>query len=124
MSKTDAKELVEKFKKIEEELIEILKVKSPEFANDEKKQLVKSEIKKYIKKVEKARTLFEMYENVALQIEKLSVKKDNDMLDNVSKLVSENGNQVELEYEDIQKIVGETVTIVKKKKNKSASKEF
>ena len=124
MSKTDAKELVEKFKKIEEELIEILKVKSPEFANDEKKQLVKSEIKKYIKKVEKARALFEMYENVALQIEKLSVKKDNDVLDNISKLVSENGNQVELEYEDIQKIVGGTVTIVKKKKNKSASKEF
>lgn len=124
MTKINAKELVEKFKKIEDELIEILKVKPLEFSQDEKKQVVKTEIKKYIKKVEKARALFDEYESLAVEIEKLTSKKDEEMLKNIEELASSREEMVSDEYEDIQVVVEDKIVSVKKKKNKPSTKEF
>lgn len=124
MTKANAKELVEKFKKIEDELIEILKIKPLEFSEDEKKQVVKSEIKKYIKKVEKARVLFDEYEGLAAEIEKLTSKKDEEMLKNVEELASSREELHSDEYEDVQVVVDDKTVSVKKKKNKPATKEF
>lgn len=60
--------LVEKFKKKETEILEILKQNIPIFDEIQDNALVKKNIKDYIKKVNKAAKLFDEYEALAKEI--------------------------------------------------------
>ena len=64
--------LVNKFKLIEKELIEILNEKPVDFESIENKTQVKKALKDYIKKVNKAKKLFAEYEKIAKEIEDIS----------------------------------------------------
>lgn len=64
--------LVNKFKLIEKELIEILNEKPVDFESIENKTQVKKALKDYIKKVNKAKKLFAEYEKIAKEIDDIS----------------------------------------------------
>ena len=64
--------LVNKFKLIEKELIEILNEKPVDFESIENKSQFKKALKDYIKKVNKAKKLFAEYEKIAKEIEDIS----------------------------------------------------
>lgn len=131
--------LIEKFKKLEDELISLLKIQPVEFDENSSKAAVKKEINGYIKKVKKAKAVFAEYELVAEEIKKASKKEDvlaedvielreemevsNDNSDKKSK--SSKTSKSENEYEAVTLSDGKTVKSVYKKKNeKRASKEF
>ena len=61
--------LVEKFKKKEVELLEILNENNIIFDETQEKSVVKKNLKDYIKKVNKAKKIFEEYEVLAKEIE-------------------------------------------------------
>ena len=67
--KKNLEKLVEKFKKIESELVEILNESSINFSELDDKTSIKKALKEYIKKVNKAKKLFDEYEIVAKEIE-------------------------------------------------------
>ena len=120
--KSKETDLVEKFKKLENELLELLKIDEVEFSEDDKKQVVKNRLKAYIKKVEKARQVFEEYESVAKQIELYMPK--NDVADDVVAL-RENPKA-----EEIEKYIDETIVeqgqvkVIKKKQKNNKAREF
>lgn len=125
MSKNESA-LIEKFKKLESELVETLKVEDISFAEDAKKQVVKSQLKSYIKKVEKARKLFEEYERVALEIEKIAHADAGEQISSEVVNLREENNSVEKEVY-VKEILAEAdgVKVVQKKKKKTSStKEF
>lgn len=125
MSKNESA-LIEKFKKLESELVETLKVEDISFAEDAKKQVVKSQLKLYIKKVEKARKLFEEYERVALEIEKIAHADAGEQISSEVVNLREENNSVEKEVY-VKEILAEAdgVKVVQKKKKKTSStKEF
>ncbi|MBR7172397.1 MAG: hypothetical protein IKD36_01245 [Clostridia bacterium] len=70
--KKNLEKLVEKFKKIETELVEILNESSIKINELDDKQVVKKAIKDYIKKVGKAKKLFDEYETIAKEIEDIN----------------------------------------------------
>lgn len=131
--------LIEKFKKLEEELISLLKIQPVEFDEKSSKTAVKKEINGYIKKVKKAKAVFAEYELVAEEIKKAS-KKENVLAEDVVELREEvailddnsdkksksrKTSQSQNEYEVMTLSDGKTVKSVYKKKNeKRASKEF
>lgn len=116
--------LVDRFKKLEEELVAVLKIEEPTFEDDTKKQVVKSQLKSYIKKVEKARQLFDEYETVAKEIEKLA-KKDKEAVSAEIVALREDEDVKEKEVY-VNEILAEKgiVKQVKKKKKTVASREF
>ena len=123
MSKNEMS-LVDRFKKLEEELVAVLKIEEPSFEEDTKKQVVKSQLKSYIKKVEKARELFDEYESVAKQIETLA-KKDKEAVSAEIVALREEENKKEKEVY-VDEILAEKgiVRQVKKKKKSVASREL
>ena len=116
------KNLVNKFKKIENELLELLKIDIVEFSDDEKKQTVKSKLKTYIKKVEKARQVFVEYEQVAKQIESLMTNQN--VSDDIVAL------REEPKVEEIDKYIDQTIVeggqakVIKKRQKNSNAREF
>ena len=130
MKKTNEAELVERFRKLEAELVEVLKIEGISFDDETKKQSVKSQLKAYIKKVEKARKVFDEYESVAKEIEKIAAaegKKGSTSAEISEEVVNLREDEIVLgdeAYLDKLEIVdGKTVT-VKKKKKTSGAKEF
>ena len=70
--KKNLESLVEKFKKKEVELLEILNDKNVIFDETQEKSVVKKSLKDYIKKVNKAKKIFEEYEVLAKEIEDIT----------------------------------------------------
>ena len=96
---------------------------------EQTKAVVKSQLKAYVKKVEKAGKLFEEYEKVADEIEKLTqneVGEANAEIGAVTDAVValRESNVDESEYIDAIDATTNVVKVVKKKKNKSSVKEF
>ena len=67
--KKNLEKLVDRFKKVEEELVETLKESTINFDELDDKTSIKKAIKEYIKKVNKAKKLFDEYEVIAKEIE-------------------------------------------------------
>lgn len=67
--KKNLEKLVDRFKKIEEELVGILNESTISFSEVDDKTSIKKAIKEYIKKVNKAKKLFDEYERIAKEIE-------------------------------------------------------
>ncbi len=86
--KKDLETLVEKFKSIEEELIEILKSKPEDFDETLPKSVVKKALKEYIKKVNKAEGLFDEYQELAKKISK-ATSDEGDEVPELAKTVVE-----------------------------------
>ena len=122
--------LFDKFKKLEAELLQVLSESGTEQIDFEQtKAVVKSQLKAYVKKVEKAGKLFEEYEKVADEIEKLTqneVGEANAEIGAVTDAVValRESNVDESEYIDAIDATTDVVKVVKKKKNKSSVKEF
>lgn len=117
--------LIEKFRELEEQLVEILKLEGVSFDENEKKQVVKSQLKNYIKKVEKAKALFEEYEAVAKQIEQLAVKdKTSEVSSEVVALREDEIEALKEEFVNETVVSDGEVKTVKKKKKISQAKEF
>ncbi len=117
--------LIERFKTLESELIEALKPEDISFDDDAKKQVVKSQLKGYIKKVEKARKLFDEYEQIAEEIEKMTHADAGDISAEVVGLREDVDPKEKEIY--IQEIIAEQDGVkvaVKKKKKSSTMKEF
>ena len=119
--------VLEQFKKVEQQLIEVLKFEGIVLDGDLSSKETKMQLKNYIKKVNKAKELFEKYEDLALKIEKLA------LIDVEQNTKSENliENIVDMREEPPEKEVYENVVIadenqvkVLKKKTKISSKEL
>ena len=130
MKKTNEAELVERFRKLEAELVEVLKIEGISFDDETKKQSVKSQLKAYIKKVEKARKVFDEYESVAKEIEKIAAaegKKGSTSAEISEEVVNLREDEIvlgdEAYLDKLELVDGKTVT-VKKKKKTSGAKEF
>lgn len=122
--------LFDKFKKVEVELLQVLSESGAEKIDfEQSKTVVKSQLKAYVKKVEKAGKLFEEYEKLADEIEKLTqneTKEADGELGEVAEAVValRESNIDESEYVDAIDATTDVVKVVKKKKNKSSVKEF
>ena len=116
MKQSKTMSLVERFKKLEDKLVEVLKIEPLNFDAEKSAVEVKKEIKNYIKKVKIAKVVFDEYEQLAKEIEGVIEKSESDMADEVVGLREEYVDQVE--------VVQDAVKVVKKKKNNSATKEF
>ena len=120
--KNKENELIEKFKELEVKLLDLLKIDAVDFSEEEKKSVVKNKLKAYIKKVEKARLVFEEYEQVAKKIEKLSA--DKKISEDIVAL------REDLKTDEVEKYVDETlieqgeVKVVKKKQKNNKAREF
>lgn len=141
MKNKENKEVLDKFKKLESELIELLA--TPIIFDDEtKKEVVRKELKRYVTKINKLRETFDEYEKLAKKIEMI-IRKDSDALD-VSKEVvdwreedekTDNKNSDSIdesvtkkssnekvknvekeEYKDELLVQGDEVVLIKKKK--------
>ena len=146
MSKKAEMEIFDKFKALEEKLIDILKT-IPKSIDEENKGSEKKNIESYSKKVKKARELFDEYEALANKLNEMNSKNenDNDSIE-ISKTVIESRklgsfkiNEKELleQYKAMSKqtkgletveieAMGEQVIVKKKKKGSatSSSKEL
>ena len=118
--------LIDKFKKLEEELLEVLKLEDIAFDEETKKQTVKTQLKSYIKKVEKARKLFEEYEKTAKEIEGLAVSDVDELNAKVVELREDvlDESVKEVFIDEILSQNGETKVVKKKVKKTPSSKEF
>lgn len=117
-------ELLEKFKDLEKKLCECLKTTKFEEKNAKDELATKAEIRTYIKKVQKARKLFDEYELVAKEIENLSERKNTklEVSENIVNL-RDSEEKTEIVYET--KIDSKNNARVEaKKKSKKIVKEF
>lgn len=64
--------LVNKFKSVEGEIVELLNESPINFDESQEKSVVKKQIKEYIKRVNKAKKLFSQYEELAKEIEEIN----------------------------------------------------
>ena len=119
-------ELLEKFKKIENELVDCLKNAGSALDETKKKTAAKTQIKGYIKQVEKARVLFDEYEAVATEIEKLSGLKNTEIKtsEEIVNLREEPKNEEEIVYETKIQADEKPVKVMTKKKTKKPVREF
>lgn len=122
--------LFDKFKKLEAELLQVLSESGTEQIDFEQtKAVVKSQLKAYVKKVEKAGKLFEEYEKLACEIEQLTQNEFSEASAEIGAVadavVALRETKVdENEYIDAIDASSGDVKVVKKKKNKSSVKEF
>ncbi len=118
-------ELLEKFKKIENELVDCLK-NAGDMLDEKKKATTKVQINEYIKQVEKARKLFDNYESVALEIEKLSGLKNTEIKtsEEIVNLREELKNEEEIVYETKIQADDKPVKVASKKKARKPIREF
>ncbi len=121
--------LFEKFKKIESELLAVLNETKTETDLSGTKQIVKSGLKQYVKKVQKARKLFDEYEVVAAEIEKIAHDEAEEVLHEHKSIADEvvglrETHEVTTEYIDKIEATEGVVKVVKKKKNKFSAREF
>lgn len=129
--KKNLENLVEKFKKKETELLELLNQAEPIFDDSQGKSVIKKNLKTYILKVEKAKKIFEEYETLAKKIEDIS-SDDGDSAE-LSKTIVEFRQDVEANNEkltskeeklDGDKSKGKSKASKKSKNEKMSVKEF
>lgn len=113
--------LVEKFKKKEVELLEILNENNIIFDETQEKSVVKKNLKDYIKKVNKAKKIFEEYEVLAKEIE--DITGDEGESAELSKTIVEFREEIPLEEQALQEIENEKEVKKKSKKVSKRSKE-
>ena len=121
----EKKDLIEKFDKLEAEILKLVRL--PEINLDEstKKQTLKANIKKHILAVEKAKVLFEEYEKLALQIEEFDKpKKEKTNKAETKTEDKEIKKAAKDEYKDEVVVTNGEVKVVKKKNTKSSSKQM
>ena len=116
--KKNIEKLVEKFKKVESELVEILSEKGVFVDENEQKSIVKKTLKEYIKKVNKAKKLFDEYELLAKEIE--NIDSDDEDLPELSKTVLEMRDSSEI---NVEKFDSTDKASVKKSKKERKIKE-
>ena len=119
--------LVEKFKKLEAELLQVLSESNVEDIDfEQNKTTLKTQLKAYVKKVAKASKLFEEYEKVADEIEKMTQSEAEDARKESSTFADAvvSLRETETEYVDKIEVSSEGVVSKKVKKNKSGVKEF
>ena len=119
--KKSLENLVEKFRKKEVELLEILNDKNVIFDESQEKSVVKKNLKDYIKKVNKAKKIFEEYEVLAKEIE--DITGDEGESAELSKTVVEFREDVSLEEQTIQELESEKDNKKKTKKVAKKNKE-
>lgn len=140
MAKKNNSELLIRFQKLEAELIEVLKIEPIEFDENTAKGTVKKEINGYIKKLKKAKAVFEEYEKVAEKIKKASeseqtlvqevvelrAEPDEKELEKIQKIVNEkNKGKENTEYENVVQVDESGVKVIsKKKETKKSVKEL
>ena len=118
-------ELIERFNKLEREILKLINLPEINLDELEKKQSIKSVIKKHIVAVEKAKALFEEYETIAEQIENFDKPKKTAKKEEAVDKTSDSGQDRKIEkYEDQVVNNGEDVKVVKKKKIKTSSKQM
>lgn len=121
----DKKELIDKFDKLEAEILKLVNL--PEINLDEsiKKQTLKANIKKHILAVEKAKVLFEEYEKLALQIEEFDKpKKSKEQKESSQSEVKSDKKTAKDEYKDEIIVTNGETKVVKKKNSKSSTKQM
>lgn len=115
-------ELLEEFKKIEQQIIDCLKLSEISFDENSNRNIVIDDLKTYISKVKDIEKLFDEYENIAKKISKIA--SDDAKNHTVAEAVvdmREEPKDVKTEIIDIDNNV-----VIKKKKKKitGVSKEF
>ncbi|MBQ4541313.1 MAG: hypothetical protein IJA23_00515 [Clostridia bacterium] len=113
--------LVEKFKKKELELLEILNEKNVIFDESQEKAVVKKSLKDYIKKVNKAKKIFDEYETLAKEIE--DITGDEGESAELSKTVVEFREEIPLEEQAEIEVEKEKQSSKKTKKVSKKAKE-
>jgi hypothetical protein len=104
--------LIDKFKKLEAEIIAILKENDIDFDESLNEKEVKAKLKKYIANVKKMEKLFEEYELIAEKIEKISGdEKDKGVMNEAVVNLREDNLKEEIVVENINNKV-----VVKRKK--------
>ena len=104
--------LIDKFKKLEAEIIAILKENDIDFDESLNEKEVKARLKKYIANVKKMEKLFEEYELIAEKIEKISGdEKDKGVMNEAVVNLREDNLKEEIVVENINNKV-----VVKRKK--------
>ena len=119
--KKSLENLVEKFRKKEVELLEILNDKNVIFDESQEKSVVKKNLKDYIKKVNKAKKIFDEYETLAKEIE--DITGDEGESAEFSKTVVEFREEIPLEEQALQELENEKDSKKKIKKSSKKSKE-
>ena len=104
--------LIDKFKKLEAEIIAILKENDIDFDESLNEKEVKTKLKKYIANVKKMEKLFEEYELIAEKIEKISGdERDKGVMNEAVVNLREDNLKEEIVVENINNKV-----VVKRKK--------
>lgn len=125
MEKNKNDELLKLFKETEEKLLSALKIEPIKLDESLSKADTRKIINSYIKKVKKVKQIFEKYESIALEIEKLTGEKEKqkEITEAVVNLREEENEKIENSVEEV--VVGEKkVVITKKKKQQNKSREL
>ena len=117
--KKSSKELMTRFKELEKELLETLKIKPVNIDEKMSKTEMKKEISQYIKKVKSAKKIFDEYEKTAEKIEKLAASESEELAKDVVDL-RKIGDKLQSEIDSVS--VNEKVE--KRLKKSSANDEY
>lgn len=117
--KKSSKELMTRFKELEKELLETLKIKPVNIDEKMSKTEMKKEISQYIKKVKSAKKIFDEYEKTAEKIEKLAASESEELAKDVVDL-RKIGDKLQSEIDSVS--VDEKVE--KRLKKSSANDEY
>lgn len=126
-------ELIEKFKKLEDEIVDKLQnIKLDVDFNSDRKEVVKG-LKNYISKVRDVERLFEEYEAVANQLEKLTIEDNKQAVANAIVDMREDSEELKSQikklsqtetFDEIENVNGNVVVKKKKKKTNERAKEM
>lgn len=113
--------LIERFKKLEAEIIDILKQNDVDFDENLNGKEVKAKLKKYIANVKKMEKLFEEYEALAEKIEKISGdENDKGVMNEAVVNLREDKEQTEVVVDKATN----TVVVKRKKKSNVSQREM
>ena len=113
--------LIERFKKLEAEIIDILKQNDVDFDENLNEKEVKAKLKKYIANVKKMEKLFEEYEALAEKIEKISGdENDKGVMNEAVVNLREDKEQTEVVVDKATN----TVIVKRKKKSNVSQREM
>ena len=115
--------LIDKFKKLESEIIEILKENDVNFDESLDGKEVKAKLKKYIANVKKMEKLFEEYEQIAEKIEKISGDVNDKVVMNEAVVNLREDKEKEQE-EVVVENINNTVVVKHKKKVNGVQREL
>ena len=117
--KKSSKELMTRFKELEKELLETLKIKPVNIDEKMSKTEMKKEISQYIKKVKSAKKIFDEYEKTAEKIEKLAASESEELAKDVV-VLRKIGDKLQSEID----LVSVDEKVEKRLKKSSANDEY